>query len=167
MLTDWRIFPYKHKAPLIVCIQTGKLFEGNQVEGSRHFVTFSLCHPVWYFCCLVLKISIDLYWWTTYCPICTDGPHIVQFVLMGHTLSSLYWWATYCPICIYGPRVVQFVLTEHTLSSLYWWATYCPICTDGPLIVQFVLMGHILSSIPTLVKEKMKFNCQTTKCTLK
>jgi hypothetical protein len=146
-------------------MQIAKLSEGSTVEGSRNFVTFSYviqCDTFVWFLTFLLICK-----WTTYCPICTDGPHIVKFVLMVHILSNLYWWATYCPVCTYGPHIVQFVLMGHVLSYLYWWATYYPVSTDGPHIVQFVLMGHILSNYPTLVKEKKKFNCRTTKCTLK
>jgi len=81
MLTVWRTFPYKYGVPLIVCIQTGKLFEWNKVEDSRNFVTFSY----------VILRDTSFVWFLKLLLIYTDGQRIVQFVLMGHILSSLYW----------------------------------------------------------------------------
>jgi hypothetical protein len=58
--------PLQIQSPSL-CIQTGKLLEGNEVESNRHFVCF-----------------------LNFLLICTDKQGIVQFVLMGIILPNLY-----------------------------------------------------------------------------
>ena len=68
------------QTPLIVRIQTAKLFEGNKVEGSRNCMTFSY----------VILCDTSFLWFLKFLLICTDGQRIAHFELMGHILSNLY-----------------------------------------------------------------------------